>query len=38
MDLFAAFLALAAMQQGQVKYVIADNGPAKAISAKLNAQ
>ena len=31
-------LAITAMQQGQVKYVIADNGPAKAISAKLNAQ
>ncbi|MBE6729996.1 MAG: transporter substrate-binding domain-containing protein [Ruminococcaceae bacterium] len=29
-------LAITAMQQGQVKYVIADNGPAKAISAKLN--
>ena len=31
-------LAITAMQQGQVKYVIADNGPAKAIAAKLNAQ
>ena len=31
-------LAITAMQQGQVSYVIADNGPAKAISAKLNAQ
>lgn len=31
-------LAVTAMQQGQVSYVIADNGPAKAISAKLNAQ
>ena len=31
-------LAITAMQQGQVKYVIADNGPAKAISEKLNAQ
>ena len=31
-------LAVTAMQQGQVAYVIADNGPAKAISAKLNAQ
>lgn len=31
-------LAVSAMQQGQVSYVIADNGPAKAISAKLNAQ
>ena len=31
-------LAITAMQQGQVKYVIADNGPAKAITAKLNAQ
>ncbi len=30
-------LAITAMQQGQVKYVIADNGPAKAITAKLNA-
>lgn len=29
-------LAITAMQQGQVKYVIADNGPAKAITAKLN--
>ena len=29
-------LAITAMQQGQVDYVIADNGPAKAISAKLN--
>jgi len=31
-------LAITAMQQGQVDYVIADNGPAKAISAKINAQ
>ena len=31
-------LAITAMQQGQVKYVIADNGPAKAIATKLNAQ
>ena len=31
-------LAITAMQQGQVKYVIADNGPAKAITDKLNAQ
>ena len=31
-------LAITAMQQGQVTYVIADNGPAKAIAAKLNAQ
>lgn len=31
-------LAITAMQQGQVDYVIADNGPAKAIAAKLNAQ
>ena len=31
-------LAITAMQQGQVKYVIADNGPAKAITSKLNAQ
>ena len=31
-------LAITAMQQGQVKYVIADNGPAKAIASKLNAQ
>jgi polar amino acid transport system substrate-binding protein len=29
-------LAITAMQQGQVKYVIADNGPAKAITDKLN--
>ncbi len=29
-------LAITAMQQGQVKYVIADNGPAKAITSKLN--
>ncbi|MBR5783430.1 MAG: transporter substrate-binding domain-containing protein [Clostridia bacterium] len=29
-------LAITAMQQGQVKYVIADNGPAKAITAKMN--
>lgn len=29
-------LAITAMQQGQVKYVIADNGPAKAISASIN--
>ncbi len=29
-------LAITAMQQGQVTYVIADNGPAKAITAKLN--
>lgn len=29
-------LAITAMQQGQVKYVIADNGPANAITAKLN--
>lgn len=29
-------LAITAMQQGQVKYVIADNGPAKAITAKFN--
>lgn len=31
-------LAITAMQQNQIKYVIADNGPAKAISTKLNAQ
>ena len=31
-------LAITAMQQGQVKYVIADNGPAKAITTKINAQ
>lgn len=31
-------LAITAMQQGQVAYVIADNGPAKAITAKFNAQ
>ncbi|MBQ9861303.1 MAG: transporter substrate-binding domain-containing protein [Clostridia bacterium] len=31
-------LAITAMQQGQVSYVIADNGPAKAITEKLNAQ
>jgi len=31
-------LAITAMQQGQVDYVIADNGPAKAITAKMNAQ
>jgi len=31
-------LAITAMQQDQVDYVIADNGPAKAISAKINAQ
>lgn len=31
-------LAITAMQQGQVDYVIADNGPAKAITAKINAQ
>ena len=31
-------LAITAMQQGQVNYVIADNGPAKAIAAKINAQ
>ena len=31
-------LAITAMQQGQVKYVIADNGPAKAIASKINAQ
>ncbi len=31
-------LAITAMQQGQVKYVIADNGPAKAITEKFNAQ
>ncbi len=31
-------LAITAMQQGQVSYVIADNGPAKAIATKLNAQ
>ena len=31
-------LAITAMQQGQVDYVIADNGPAKAIAAKINAQ
>lgn len=29
-------LAITAMQQGQVAYVIADNGPAKAITAKIN--
>ncbi len=29
-------LAITAMQQGQVTYVIADNGPAKAITAKIN--
>lgn len=29
-------LAITAMTQGQVKYVIADNGPAKAVTAKLN--
>lgn len=29
-------LAITAMQQGQVNYVIADNGPAKAIAAKIN--
>ncbi|MGM9680115.1 MAG: transporter substrate-binding domain-containing protein [Eubacteriales bacterium] len=29
-------LAITAMTQGQVKYVISDNGPAKAVSAKLN--
>ncbi len=29
-------LAITAMNQKQVKYVIADNGPAKAIAAKLN--
>ena len=29
-------LAITAMQQGQVKYVIADNGPAKAITEKFN--
>ena len=31
-------LAINAMQQEQVDYVIADNGPAKAISAKINGQ
>lgn len=31
-------LAITAMQQGQVEYVIADNGPAKAITGKMNAQ
>ena len=31
-------LAITAMQQDQVDYVIADNGPAKAITAKMNAQ
>lgn len=31
-------LAITAMQQGQVEYVIADNGPAKAITSKMNAQ
>jgi len=31
-------LAITAMQQGQVKYVIADNGPAKAITEKFNGQ
>lgn len=31
-------LAITAMQQDQVDYVIADNGPAKAITAKINAQ
>lgn len=31
-------LAITAMQQGQVKYVIADNGPAKAITQKFNGQ
>lgn len=29
-------LAITDMQQGKVKYVIADNGPAKAITAKIN--
>ncbi|MGM9637178.1 MAG: transporter substrate-binding domain-containing protein [Eubacteriales bacterium] len=29
-------LAITAMTQGQVSYVIADNGPAKAVTAKLN--
>ena len=29
-------LAITAMNQNQVKYVIADNGPAKAIAAKIN--
>ncbi|MBE6903161.1 MAG: transporter substrate-binding domain-containing protein [Ruminococcaceae bacterium] len=29
-------LAITAMEQGQVAYVIADNGPAKAITSKLN--
>ena len=29
-------LAITAMNQNQVKYVIADNGPAKAIAAKMN--
>lgn len=31
-------LAVTAMQQGQVDYVIVDNGPAKAVAAKLNGQ
>ncbi|MBE6610644.1 MAG: transporter substrate-binding domain-containing protein [Ruminococcaceae bacterium] len=31
-----AALAVTAMKQGQVNYVICDNGPAKAIAAKLN--
>ena len=31
-------LAITAMQQGQVDFVIADNGPAKAITEKLNAK
>lgn len=31
-------LAITAMQQGQVKYVITDNGPAKAITQKFNGQ
>lgn len=31
-------LAITAMQQGQIDYVIADNGPAKAITTKFNNQ
>ena len=31
-------LAITAMQQGQIDYVIADNGPAKAITSKFNNQ
>ncbi len=33
-----AALAITAMQQGQVECVIVDNGPAKAISSKINAE